>query len=377
MTRRQFFTALFVAAGTAALLTGSGCGPRESGGPAVSASPGASAGPAKDKAATHPPGEKLALRLSYFPNITHAPALIGVGDGTFARAVGDRATITPRVFLDGPSQMEALLAGEIDIAYVGISPALNAYVKSEGALKIVSGAASGGAVLVARAGSGINRMEDLVGKRIGTPKKGGTQDIAARFYITRTLNQKLSEQGGTTQIIPTESPQLAQLFDRKGLDAAWMQEPWGTRLIQEQKAKLILDERSVWPTGRYATTVIVARTEFLKQHPDLVEKIVGAHITVADRLNQDRQGAISLLNEQIKKETTRGLAPEIIAESLKRIDFTHDPYVETIQVQAERAFLLGFLGRKKPDISGLVDNAPLTAALAASKTAATTAKEGA
>ncbi len=299
----------------------------------------------------------VAVRLAYFPNVTHAPALVGVADGAFDHALEGAGKIEPKVFLDGPSEMEALLAGEVDIAYVGVSPAINAFIKSDGALQVVSGAASGGAVLVARSDSGINQMTDLVGKRIGTPKKGGTQDIAVRYYITKTLNQKLAEDGGATRVIPTESPQLAALFDRKELDAAWMQEPWGARLIAENNAKLILDERDLWPGKRFATTVVVARTAFLKEHPDLVEKVVRAHVAVSERIEKDKAKAGGVVGAEIKRITRRALAPAIITDSLARIEFTADPLTSTMQTQADHAFALGFLGRAKPDLSGFVDDA--------------------
>lgn len=306
------------------------------------------------------PGETdnkpVAIRLAYFPNVTHAPAIIGVADGTFSKAVSGKATIEPKVFLNGPSEMEAMLAGEVDIAYIGPTPAINVFIKTKGeAVRIVSGAASGGAVLVARADSGITKPEQIVGKRIGTPQKGGTQDVAARYYVTQVLKQKLSDAGGATQIIPTDSPQLATLFEQKALDAAWMQEPWGARLIAEQKAKLILDERDEWPGKNYATTVIVVRSKFLKSNPELVRSILAAHTEIAARIEADKKAAVAPINSEIKRLTTRGLKDEIITDSLNRIHFTNDPYPETLQIQADRSFALGFLGRTKPDLTGLVD----------------------
>jgi NitT/TauT family transport system substrate-binding protein len=354
-TTRRKFTVSALSALAAFVLTaaGGGCGQNE-GGSGTTAGKGGASGPVE-------------VRLAYFPNITHAPAIVGVADGTFQKAVEGSATVKPLVFLNGPKEMEALLAREVDIAYVGVSPAINAFLKSEGALKVVSGAASGGAVLVARDGAGIAKMEDLAGKRIGTPQKGGTQDIAARFYITQTLGQKLSEQGGTTQIVAADSPELATLFQQNQLDAAWMQEPWGARLIKEQNAKLILDERDAWPNKAYATTVVVARTAFLQEHPDLVKKLVAAHVDLCKRVDTDKAKAAVTVGDEIKRLTKRALAPEVITASLGRIDFTYEPYADTLKTQADRAFALGFLGRKQPDLSGLLDITALNEALAASQ----------
>lgn len=316
--------------------------------------------PASESTNGVPSNKPVAIRLAYFPNVTHAPAIIGIADGSFSKAVAGKATIEPKVFLNGPAEMEAMLASEVDIAYIGPTPAINVFIKTKGeAVRIVSGAASGGAVLVARADSGITKPEQLVGKRIGTPQKGGTQDVAARYYVTQVLKQKLSEQGGATQIIPTDSPQLATLFEQKRLDAAWMQEPWGARLIAEQGAKLILDEREEWPEKQYATTVIVVRSAFLKEHPELVRSILAAHTEITARIEADKKAAVAPINSEIKRLTTRGLKDTIIANSLNRITFTNKPYPETLQTQADRSFALGFLGRTKPDLTGLVDDSLL------------------
>ena len=293
------------------------------------------------------------VRIAYFPNVTHAPAIIGVQSGAFQKAVGDQITVVPRVFSSGPSEMEALLAGEVDIAYVGASPAINAYVRSQGAVKIVCGDASGGAVLVARQGANITKPEDIAKKRIGTTQKGSTQDVALRYYVTQILHETLSEDGGQTQIISTDAPQIAALFTQKQCDAAWIQEPWGTRLIR-QNAVLVLDERDLWPARRYATTVVVVRTAFLAAHPDIVQKIVAAHAQACGFIKAHKGETVQTVGGEIKRLTGRGLSPDIIKEGLSRIDFGVNPYPETLQTQANHAFALGFLGRKTPDLSGLL-----------------------
>ena len=293
------------------------------------------------------------IRLAYFPNVSHAPALVGITSGAFQKAVGAKAIVVPRVFSSGPPEMEALLAGEVDMAYVGASPAVNAYVRSRGALHIVSGAASGGAVLVARQNAPIFRPEDLSGKRIGTPQRGSTQDIAARYFVTNVLHQKLSDDGGETRIISADSPLLAAMFEQKQLDAAWVQEPWGTRLIAEQNARLILDERDLWPGRHYATTVLVARTDFLRQHPDLAAKIVAANAQLCQNIEADKHAAAQTIAGQIKRITSRSLSAGLIETSLRRIDFGVDPYSQTLETQASRAFALRIF-RDKPDVSGLV-----------------------
>jgi aliphatic sulfonates family ABC transporter substrate-binding protein len=295
------------------------------------------------------------VRLAYFPNVTHASAIVGVADGTFQREL-DRVGTThlePIIFSAGPRAMEALLAKEVDVAFLGSSPAINGFVKSKGAVRIVSGAASGGAVLVARADSGILRPEDIAGKRIATPQQGGTQDVAARYYVKEVLHRRLKEEGGDTAIVATEPPEIVALFARKELDAAWVAEPWGTRLIQEQGARLLLDERDLWPERRFATTVIVARTEFLDAHPKIVESLVLANKVVGQRLQEQRQVAIPLLQSEIKRLTKRNIATSVLTDSLARVDFTSDPMQQNLAAQAEHSFSLGFL-KTKPDLTGLV-----------------------
>ena len=301
------------------------------------------------------------VRLAYFPNVTHASAIVGVADGTFQREVDKESEVdkvgktqlTPLIFSAGPRAMEALLAREVDVAFLGSSPAINGFVKSKGAVRVVSGAASGGAVLVARADSGILRPEDIAGRRIATPQQGGTQDVAARYYVKEVLHRRLKEEGGDTAIIATEPPEIVALFARKELDAAWVAEPWGTRLIQEQGARLLLDERDIWPQKRFATTVIVARTEFLAAYPKIVEAIVNANKQVGERLQTQRDASIPLLQSEIKRLTKRDMAPSILHDSLARVDFTSDPMRDNLAAQAERSFALGFL-KSKPDLDGLV-----------------------
>jgi NitT/TauT family transport system substrate-binding protein len=229
--------------------------------------------------------QPLTVRIAYFPNLTHAQAVIGFADGTFARALGDQAKLDAKVFNAGPSVIEALFAGQIDLAYIGPNPAINGYVKSKGeALRIIAGATSGGAVLVVRSDAGINTIADFRGKKIASPQLGNTQDVALRAWLQKQ-GFKLKEQGGDTQVIPVANPDILTLFRKKEIDAAWVPEPWGARLVREADGKIFLDERDLWPNGKFVTAHVIVSTKFLKAHSDLVKKFLAAHVELTQRIN--------------------------------------------------------------------------------------------
>ena len=107
------------------------------------------------------------IRVGYFPNITHAQAVVGLANGTFASYLGRNIKIKATLFNAGPSLIEAVFSGDIDIAYVGPSPVINGYVRSGGkALKVIAGVASGGSLFVVRPESNIKVAMNLSGKRI-------------------------------------------------------------------------------------------------------------------------------------------------------------------------------------------------------------------
>ncbi len=178
----------------------------------------------------------------------------------------------------GPAEIEALFANEIDLGYVGPSPAINGYVKSHGqALRIIAGAASGGAEFIVRPGANIKSPSDLSGKKLATPQLGGTQDVSLRYYLQQH-GLHPADKGGTVQIVPTDNPNILTLFKQGKIDGAWVPEPWATRLIVEGKGQLFVDERSLWPNGKFVTTEVIVRKAFLDQHPDVVNTFLKAHV---------------------------------------------------------------------------------------------------
>ncbi|MEP9411220.1 MAG: ABC transporter substrate-binding protein [Candidatus Brocadia sp.] len=296
-----------------------------------------------------------AIRVGYFPNITHAPAVIGMADGTFATYLGPKIKIKPTLFNAGPSIIEAVFAGDIDIAYVGPSPAINGYVRSGGrAFKVVSGVASGGALFVVRPDSAIKKDTDLSGKRIATPQLGNTQDIALRGYI-RKCGLKPKENGGTVNILPLRNPDILNLFMRKQIDGAWVPEPWGTRLIKQAGGEIFLDERMLWKDGRFSSTLMIVRTDFLEKYPERVRRWLAAHVKITRWISRHPRKAKVVVCDQIKALSGINIPKEIINDAFSRFEITYDPVVPSLFSYAEMAYHAGFLGEQMPDLSGLVD----------------------
>lgn len=304
------------------------------------------------------------VRLAYFPNVTHATALVGMQTGAFAKAAQTAgAALDAKSFNAGPALIEALMAGEIDLGYVGPSPAINGYVRSRGkALRIIAGASSGGALFVVRPGANIAAAPDLAGKKIAVPQRGGTQDIALRHYA-RTNGLKTSDEGGDLTIVPTANPDILTLFKQEQIDGAWVPEPWGTRLLQEAEGRLFIDERSMWPDGKFVTTLIVASTSFLQTQPALVRAFLDAHLAALDVIRKNPEEARALTNKEIERITTKALPTKVIDAAFGNVDFTHEPLESSLFAQADHAFELGFLGNEKPDLKDIYDLRILNEAL--------------
>lgn len=304
------------------------------------------------------------VRLAYFPNFTHAIGLVGVQTGGIQRALGEPNRLDVKSFNAGPALIEALLAGEINIGYVGPNPAINGYVKSKGeALRIVAGASSGGALFVVRPESGIAAPKDLSGKTFASPQLGGTQDVALRFYL-RQNGLKTDTEGGTVRIIPTANADILTLFKQGRIDGAWVPEPWGTRLIQEGGGKVLVDERSLWPDGKFVTTLVVVSTKFLKARPDLVKQFLRAHVEAAQFVAANPADAKKITNDEIARITSARLPAAVIDQAFSNVAFTWDPYPRTLLEAANAAFALGFLGDAKPNLTGIFDLTLLNEVLA-------------
>jgi NitT/TauT family transport system substrate-binding protein len=293
-------------------------------------------------------GPDAPLRVGYFPNVTHAQALVGMADGTFARALGGR--VAPRVFNAGPAEMEALLAGELDVAYVGPGPAAIAYLRSHGeVLRVIAGAASGGAALVVRDARG---PEDLVGKRVASPQLGNTQDVALRTWLR---GHGLSDQEGPrgVRVTPLANPDIVALFARGELAGAWVPEPWAARLVAEAGGRVLVDERSLWPEGRFPTTVLVASVRALAERRAEVEAFLRAHLELTRRWRGAPGQFADAANAAFATITGRRLAPGVLADAFSRLEPVSDPLLRALADTTAHAQALGFA--PPGDVSGMVD----------------------
>jgi NitT/TauT family transport system substrate-binding protein len=296
----------------------------------------------------------VTLRVGYFPNITHSQALIGVSRGDFQKALGPNVTIEAKIFNAGPSVIEALFAGQLDLSYIGPNPAINGYVQSKGeALRVVAGATSAGAAFVVRPAAGIHSPQDLHGKKLASPQLGNTQDVALRAYLEAN-GLKPADQGGDVEIIPTANPGILDLFRSGQIDGAWVPEPWAARLIVDAGGTLFVDERDLWPDGQFTTALIIVSTDFLTDHPDIVETWLRTHVelTIWELAHPDE--AKSLSNAQIEQLTGKALSQAVLDQAWSRMAPTYDPLPATLLASADSAFQAGFL-KEKPQLTGLFE----------------------
>lgn len=294
-----------------------------------------------------------AVRIGHFPNLTHAQALVGRANGTFDQRL--ESAVEWKVFNAGPTAMEALIAGQLDIAYVGPNPAVNLFLRSKGkALRIIAGAASGGAALVVPVSSSVNRPQDFKGKRIASPELGNTQDVALR----RWLKSNGLVPGKDVQVAPIKNADILMLFQQGKLAGAWVPEPWVTRLIKEGGGRILLDERSLWPDGRFPTAVVVVRKAFYERNREQVRRFLDAHVEVTEWIRKHPTEAGRRLNEQLGRLAGKPLPSQTLAEALGRVQITHDPLAGPLATSARWAQELGYLPRGTDlgvGLRGLVD----------------------
>lgn len=295
------------------------------------------------------------IRVGHFPNVTHAPALIGRAMQTFEQEFKDQAKVEWKLFNAGPEAVEALFAGELDLLYVGPNPAINGYTRSNGrALKILCGVAAGGSAFVVRSDSGIEKFEDISGKKVASPQKGNTQDVSL-FHLLKEKGLAAKTKGGTVETFNLSGGDQIVAFQTKQVDAIWTVEPWISRLVSEANGKILFEESELWPDGIYPTTVFVASRKFIDEHPDLIQRWVKRHIEVIQFIEKNSAEAKQVFNSELKRETGKALPPDYLDQSFARIQFTYDPMEIPLQESANRAYEIGYLGRTVPDLSELYD----------------------
>lgn len=288
------------------------------------------------------------LRLGYFPNVTHAQALVGVEDGTFARALGGK--LQTHVFNAGPAAMEALLAGDVDASYVGPGPASVAYLRTRGEeVRVIAGATSGGAVLVVK---DVADAAGLAGKRVASPQLGNTQDVSLRVWLGA---QGLSDREGPNrvQVTPLANPDILTLFARGDLSAAWVPEPWGARLVAEAGGRILVDERTLWPGGRFPTTVLVVSRKALESKRPAIDALLRAHLELTKRWGSEGAAFADAANAAYGKLTGKPLPAPVLKDAFSRMEPVSDPLAPQLVEMARRAQALGFA--PPGDVSGIVD----------------------
>jgi NitT/TauT family transport system substrate-binding protein len=297
------------------------------------------------------------VHLGYFPNITHATAILGVAKGIFAKDLGTDELATS-TFNAGPAETEALLSGALDAGYIGPSPTINAWAKSK-SLVIISGATSGGAALVVK--PSITSAAQLKGKKLATPQLGNTQDVALRSWLKQQGLRTDTSGGGDVSIVPQDNSQTLDAFKSGSIDGAWVPEPWATRLVQEGGGKVLVDEKDLWPAGAFVTTHLIVRKEFLAKHPQTVSRLLQGQIDANAYLNAHTEEAQQVVNAAIGKLTGKPLKAETIKGAWANLTFTDDPAVSSLSASAKHAEDIGLL--KSVDLTGIFQLGPLNALL--------------
>lgn len=296
------------------------------------------------------------LRLALSPRLTHAPALTAIDSGRLQAALGP-VRLESHELSHGNAIVEALFAGELDAAYLGPNPAINAFVRSRGALRIVAGSTNGGSLLVVRRGVGIERAAHLAGKRLATPGLASTQDVALRSYL-RAHALDVKERGGSVAVLPMSGATLELALRRGEIDGAWVPEPLGSQLIAGANVQLLHDERDSWPGGRHPTTVLVARTRYFEQHPEVIARLLRAHAAEVQWLTRHPSEGLDLAVRGLERRLGRRPPDEVCAAAWERLSFTLDPQPVALTQLARDAALAGYLPAQSP-LAGLVSPLPL------------------
>lgn len=282
------------------------------------------------------------VRVAYFPNITHTQALVMKNQKTLEEKWDGRCNVTWTSFNAGPAEMEAIFAGEIDLGYIGPVPALSANVKSDGDVKIISNTTNAGAVLLKRKDSGIETLSDLAGKKIAVPQMGNTQHLCL-LSILSDEGLKTVDAGGDVTVNASSNADILNLMDNGSVDAALVPEPWGTTIENNGNAEVLLDDKEVFLDGNYPTAVVVASSDFIEEHPELVKEFLQAHEEAALYINENMEEARSIVNAEIKDATGKAIDEEVIKNAFTRMTVDTDLNKEAIMKFAEISKAEGFI----------------------------------
>ncbi|MFM8328989.1 MAG: ABC transporter substrate-binding protein, partial [Actinomycetales bacterium] len=291
------------------------------------------------------PKEKVApkVRIGFFANVTHAPALVGQDQKFFEKYLTkDKTSVEYIAFNAGPTAIEAMKAGALDVTYIGPNPAINGFAGTRGTLlRIVSGSTSGGAELVVK--PSINSVADLRGKKIASPQLGNTQDVALRAWLKEQGLSTSITGGGDVTVIPTENAQTLALFQKGDLDGAWLPEPWSTRLVTEAGAKVFLNEKTLWKKGQFVTTHIIVNSDFLKKYPGTIRSILNGHLDSLNYIAKDSTKSKDAVQRQIERVTGKRLPDAVLDRAWTNLSFTADPISQSLRKSADDAVDVGLL----------------------------------
>lgn len=291
------------------------------------------------------------LRLGYFPNLTHAAALVGVQQGHFKNALKDLGiSVTPTIFNAGPDAVSALFGQSLDCSYIGPNPAINAYAQSKGeAVRVISGASSAGAALVVR--DGISSVEELRGKTLATPQLGNTQDVAVRAWLLEQGIETTAEGAGDVAIRPQANAEGLAAFVAGTIDGAWVPQPWVAEYVAAG-AKILLNEKDLWPEGKFVTTHIICRTDFISNYPEVVTALIRGHLAALDSIAADPTKAKESFALALSAITGTSPKPEILDAAWADLEFTYDPISSSLVKSAEDAIKVGLLDKVSIDDAG-------------------------
>jgi NitT/TauT family transport system substrate-binding protein len=291
------------------------------------------------------------IRIAYFPNIGHVIPIVGMENGFFENSIGNQTQIETRVFDSGPQAIEALFANSIDVAYVGPGPAINGFLNSNNHnVKILAGAASGGASFIVHPNSEINSVSDFAGKKIAAPQIGNTQDVSLRYYLSEN-GLKPAERGGSVIIYNISNPDIYTLFVKGDIDGAWVAEPWATILETELGGKRLFHEEELWPNNEFASVLLIANVDYVEKNTEVISNLLTSHYETVLWINQHPTETRIIFNDFLNSHLGQSLSDDVVDIALSNIVITGDPLSDSVYSFAERADTLGYLGRNGYNLS--------------------------
>jgi NitT/TauT family transport system substrate-binding protein len=299
----------------------------------------------------------ITVKIGLLKNVTHAPAFVAIKKGYLQDRLGANVKIEVQGFNNGSDFSTAMATGQIDIGYVGPSPVINQYVKSKN-IKILSGANNGGAVLVARKGSGVTSVKDLAGKLVAIPTKGSTNEISLRLLLQEQGLKVTTDKSGA-QLIAMAPADTLTAMKQGQVDAALLPEPWGTQIANEGIGDIAVEWDQIPPNkGNYPLTIIVSSADFLKNHRNLAKSVLLANEEAIKFMKDSPDDTYSLVSDELKELTGKGLDVELIKATLSHLSLTTNIDQDALKIMAQVAVDAGYIkgvGADGLDLGGLYD----------------------